>query len=315
MKYFLSFFLIVPLVLFSQQPQASISKKVVEVGDRVDLIYRIELKKNDRFKLNPHTGIFPAKLTAQNSALTTTDFEDIEITYFEDSIIEQGNKKIWMGVYELTPWDSGLVVLQGQRFTINDSTFDFPSVYLECKLVPHKKGQEIFDIKESFAKVTKSQSKLIFFLKYISWWLLPLIGYLIYRWWISRKNKTIIRPEPELSLKFKTLLAIDSLEKSELWRKDQLKEHFVELSYILRSYLTARYQLSLLDKTTNETRLLLTQAGLKKEIVDTILRLLSHSDMVKFAASEPAEELIQRSLFMLRQTIVETSPIEFEYVE
>ena len=49
MKYFLSFFLIVPLVLFSQQPQASISKKVVEVGDRVDLIYRIELKKNDRF--------------------------------------------------------------------------------------------------------------------------------------------------------------------------------------------------------------------------------------------------------------------------
>jgi hypothetical protein len=116
-------------------------------------------------------------------------------------------------------------------------------------------------------------------------------------------------------LKFKTLLAIDSLEKSELWRKDQLKEHFVELSYILRSYLTARYQLSLLDKTTNETRLLLTQAGLKKEIVDTILRLLSHSDMVKFAASEPAEELIQRSLFMLRQTIVETSPIEFEYVE
>jgi len=315
MKYFLSFFLIVPLVLFSQQPQASISKKVVEVGDRVDLIYRIELKKNDRFKLNPHTGIFPAKLTAQNSALTTTNFEDIEITYFEDSIIEQVNKKIWMGVYELTPWDSGLVVLQGQRFTINDSTFDFPSVYLECKLVPHKKGQEIYDIKESFAKVPKSQSKLIFFLKYISWWLLPLIGYLIYRWWISRKNKTIIRPEPELSLKFKTLLAIDSLEKSELWRKDQLKEHFVELSYILRSYLTARYQLSLLDKTTNETRLLLIQAGLKKEIVDTILRLLSHSDMVKFAASEPAEELIQRSLFMLRQTIVETSPIEFEYVE
>ena len=315
MKYFLSFFLIVPLVLFSQQPQASISKKVVEIGDRVDLIYRIELKKNDRFNLNPHTGIFPAKLTSQNSALTTTDFEDIEITYFEDSIIEQGNKKIWMGVYELTPWDSGLVVLQGQRFTINDSTFDFPSVYLECKLVPHKKGQEIFDIKESFAKVPKSQSKLIFFLKYISWWLLPLIGFLIYRWWISKKNKTIIRPEPELSLKFKTLLAIDSLEKSELWRKDQLKEHFVELSYILRSYLTARYQLSLLDKTTNETRLLLTQAGLKKEIVDTILRLLSHSDMVKFAASEPAEELIQRSLFMLRQTIVETSPIEFEYVE
>jgi hypothetical protein len=118
----------------------------------------------------------------------------------------------------------------------------------------------------------------------------------------------------EISLKAKTLLAIDALEKAEMWRKDQLKEHFVELSYILRSYLTARYELSLLDKTTNETRLLLTQVGLRKDIVETILRLLSHSDMVKFAASEPAEELIQKSLFLLRQTVAETSPIEFEYV-
>jgi hypothetical protein len=181
-------------------------------------------------------------------------------------------------------------------------------------LVPHKKGQEIYDIKESFAKTPERKSWLIFFLKYIAWWLLPLIGFLIYRWVVSRKNKTIERPQMEISLKAKTLLAIDALEKAEMWRKDQLKEHFVELSYILRSYLTARYELSLLDKTTNETRLLLTQVGLRKDIVETILRLLSHSDMVKFAASEPAEELIQKSLFLLRQTVVETSPIEFEYV-
>jgi len=314
MKFLSLLFLILPWTLLSQQPQASISKKVVEIGDRVNLVYRIELDKNDKFNFNPHTGIFPSKLTSQNSSLTTTNFNEIEITFFEDTIINKGNKKTWMGVYELTPWDSGLVVLQGQRFTINDSTYDFPSVYLECKLVPHKKGQEIFDIKESFAKTPDRKSWFIFFLKYIAWWLLPFIGYLIYRWIISRKNKPIERPEIELSLKAKTLLAIDALEKAEMWRKDQLKEHFVELSYILRSYLTARYELSLLDKTTNETRLLLTQAGLRRDIVETILRLLNHSDMVKFAASEPAEELIQKSLFLLRQTVVETSPIEFEYV-
>jgi hypothetical protein len=314
MRYISLLFLILPWALLSQQPQASISKKVAEVGDRVDLVYRIELNQKDKFNFNPHSGIFPAKLTSENSSLTTSNFNEIEITLFEDSMINKGDKKIWMGVYELTPWDSGLVVLQGQRFTINDSTYDFPSVYLECKLVPHKKGQEIYDIKESFAKTPERKSWIIFFLKYIAWCLLPLIGYLIYRWVVSRKNKPIERPQMEISLKAKTLLAIDALEKAEMWRKDQLKEHFVELSYILRSYLTARYELSLLDKTTNETRLLLTQVGLRKDIVETILRLLSHSDMVKFAASEPAEELIQKSLFLLRQTVVETSPIEFEYV-
>ncbi|MBM3186243.1 MAG: hypothetical protein FJZ67_08075, partial [Bacteroidetes bacterium] len=137
-------FLILPWTSLAQQPQASISKKVVEVGDRVDLVYRIELDKKDKFTINPHSGIFPAKLTSENSSLTTTNFNEIEITLFEDSIINKGDKKIWIGIYELTPWDAGLVVLQGQRFNINDSTYDFPSVYLECKLVPHKKGQEIF---------------------------------------------------------------------------------------------------------------------------------------------------------------------------
>lgn len=308
-------FSLLPLISVAQQPQASISKKEVEVGGRVDLIYRIELDKNDRFEFKAKNGIFPAKLTSTNASLKTSNFNDIEITLFEDSMIQQGNKKIWMGVFELTPWDSGLVVLEGQRFLVNDSTFDFPSVYLQCNLIPHVKGQEIYDIKEHFAKTPEKQSWIIFFLKYISWWLLPIVGYLIYRFINAKKHSKLVKPEMELSLKAKTLLAIDALEKAELWRKNQLKEHFVEASYILRSYLTARYNLSLLDKTTNETRLLLAQNGLKKEIVDTILRLLSHADMVKFAASEPTEELIQKSLFLLRQTIVETSPIEFEYAE
>lgn len=158
-------FIFLPLISFAQQPQASISKKEVEIGGRVDLIYKVELDKNDRFDFKPINGTFPAKLTLTNASLKTADFNDIEITLFEDSMIRQGNKKIWIGVYELTPWDSGLVVLEGQRFMINDSTFDFPSVYLQCNLIPHVKGQGLYDIKEHFAKTPEKQSWIVFFLK------------------------------------------------------------------------------------------------------------------------------------------------------
>ncbi len=304
-----------PIVLSAQQPTASISRDKVEVGGRVDLIYKIELKKTDRFSINPLTGNFPAKLTSENSSLKTAAFDEIEIIGFTDTIITRGNGKVWLGVYELTPWDSGLVVLEGQRFTINDSTFDFPSVYLNCNLVPHKKGQGIYDIKETFAKTPEKRTFIVFFIKYFAWWLLPFIGFIIYRLISNKRNSKPLKTDKEMSLKERTSRAIDALEKAEMWRKDQLKEHFVELSYILRSYLTARYSISLLDKTTGETKLLLIQKGLNKEVVDTILRLLSHSDMVKFAASEPAEELIYKSLFLLRQIVSETSPIEFEHAE
>lgn len=301
--------------LFSQAPLASISTKKVEVGGRVELVYKIELKKNDRFKFEPLKGTFPAKLTTLNSNLKTASFDEIEVISFRDSTYKEGKTKIWLGVYELTPWDSGLVVLEGQRFILNDATVDFPAVYLECNLVSQIKGQGIYDIKETFATIPERKNGWIFFIKYISWWLVPVIGYLIYKYIIRKRNLKSIPVEKELSLKARTLLAISALEKAELWRKDQLKEHFVELSYILRSYLTSRYSISLLDKTTNETKLLLIQKGLKNEIVNSILSLLSHADMVKFAASEPAEELIHRSLFLIRQIVSETSPIEFQHAE
>ncbi|NBX80223.1 MAG: hypothetical protein EBQ94_07575, partial [Flavobacteriales bacterium] len=130
-----------------------------------------------------------------------------------------------------------------------------------------------------------------------------------------RREPKIVKHVREMSLKKKSLMAIDALEKAELWKRDKVKEHFVELSYILRSYLTSRYELNLLDKTTTETKLLLTAKGIEKPVVDSILNVLNHSDLVKFAASKPSEEIIEKSFFMIRQLIVETSPIEYDHAE
>jgi hypothetical protein len=302
------------LSLLAQQPEARITKSKVVVGNRVELIYSIKLKKNDDFKFKKLSGNFPAKITNENSSLKGGEFNEIEIVNFDDSIIVNGKDRMWIGVFELCAWDSGLVVLEGPRFTLNDSTGSFPSTYLQCNLIPHKKGKGIYDIKESFIKAPVEKDWLYYGTLYVFWWLIPLIFYLIYRW----RKRSNDKPEThiyEISLKQKSLLAVDALEKAELWKRERLKEHFVELSYILRSYLTSRYDLNLLDKTTYETKLILTAKKIDKEVIDSILRILNHSDMVKFAASRPGEEIIEKSFFMIRQLIVETSPIEYQHAE
>jgi hypothetical protein len=302
------------LTLIAQQPQARISKNKVIVGNRVELIYTIKLKKGHKFKFGKLSGNFPAKITNENSSLKGGEFNEIEIVNFDDSIIIDGKDRMWIGVFELCAWDSGLVVLEGPRFTLNDSTGSFPSTYLQCNLIPHKKGKGIYDIKESFIKAPMEKDWLYYGTLYVFWWLIPLIVYLIYRC-RKRSNDKPETPIYEISLKQKSLLAVDALEKAELWKRDKLKEHFVELSYILRSYLTSRYDLNLLDKTTYETKLILTAKKIDKEVIDSILRVLNHSDMVKFAASQPGEEIIEKSFFMIRQLIVETSPIEYQHAE
>jgi hypothetical protein len=309
---FLSCF--IQAIFFAQQPAVRISKDVTLIGKPFDLIYSIELEGKDNFQFSPQQGTFKAKITQAENAVNALDFQEIEILKFSDTIVRKDGKKTWIGMYELCAWDSGLVVLEGQQGVLNDSTIGFSSAYIKVNLVEHEKGRELFDIKESFLELEDETNYWDIFLRYFSWWVLPLVALLIF-YFVKKKKNQVPNYEPEISLREKTLTAIKALEKAELWRKNQIKEHFVELSFILRSYLTARYDVNLLDKTTSETRILLKAKGLDKELLDTISRLLNHADMVKFAASEPTEILIEKSFHELKQLVIETSPLESEHVQ
>ena len=141
--------------------------------------------------------------------------------------------------------------------------------------------------------------------------MVDVFGFIIYRFLKNRNRfdseKTIL-----LSLEERTLNAIDALEKRKLWEEDRLKEHFVQLSYILRSYLTERYSISLLEKTTHEARLLLEEIALNKSTISSIISVLSEADMVKFAKSKPDVNSILLVSRMARVIVKETRPIESE---
>jgi hypothetical protein len=119
----------------------------------------------------------------------------------------------------------------------------------------------------------------------------------------------------ELSLKELTLIAIDKLEKERLWEKGKLKEHYIELSFILRSYLSTLYGINLLEKTTKETNILLQQKGLKEITIQSIINILNESDMVKFAKSQPEEIAVLKISQLARQIVSETSLIQLSDAE
>ncbi|MFN5912374.1 MAG: hypothetical protein ACK45H_13620, partial [Bacteroidota bacterium] len=97
------------------------------------------------------------------------------------------------------------------------------------------------------------------------------------------------------------------------WEIGKLKEHYIELSFILRSYLSSRYDLNLLENTTAEAQLILSHKGLHPETIRVIGTVLDQSDMVKFARSAPIEVEVLKVSQQVRQIVAETSPIEFEH--
>jgi hypothetical protein len=300
--------------VFAQESRVSISQNSILIGEKITLTYSLPLEAKSRTKYNPAVGTLPSRIKSKTGILSKAISEDVEIlTPFKDTILSDKGLRMWVGVYEVTVWDSGTYVIESPTILLDDSTIYFPSVVLNASLVEGKQGQDIYDIKESFAQIPDEPFSVKNFAKNNWWWLLPIvligIGMLNY-FWKKKKNKPVERII-ELPLKERTLLAIDALENERLWEKNRLKEHYIELSFIMRSYLSARYEINLLEKTTQETQLLLRQKGLHEETIQVVINVLSESDMVKFAKSQPEDIAVFKVSQLARQVVAETSPIEF----
>ena len=308
--------LIFPLLGFSQKLEVQVSESIILVGQNITLTYTVRTADTDSLLFMPKKETIAAKSISKTGTLTSEGV-DFEITdEFIDTFIVDGTTKRWVGQYVVTAWDSGTYILPGPTIFINDSSYIFEDITIACLLVDPIDGVDIYDIKEQFAELPERPFSLVEFLKNHWWWIaLIALGIILFLFFKFRKKHEEEEEQKPVSLKQRTLIAIEALEKAKLWEKNRLKEHFVELSMILRMYLTKRYDISLLEKTTHEAKLLLTQKELNEETVEVIARILSESDMVKFAKSEPDAISILRVSTLAKQIVAETSPLEFDNVE
>lgn len=294
------------------------SKKSVLVGEPVELILRVKTLPKTDIKFSPLLQLIPAKLSTDSSGLAMGSSIDVEIySAFKDELKREKNYDTWVGKYTLMIWDSGTVVIPEQAIIINDSTYYFNKVKIHVGLSAQDANKDLNDIEEFFADVKEPDTWTTILVRN-SWWIVLVIISILFviRQFRIHKKSTKKKPkDPEISLKDRTIFAIESLEKQKLWLEDKLKIHYTELSYIMRLYLSSRYNLNLLERTTIETRILLRQAGLHEETINTLMTILNQADMVKFAKSQPEELTILKVSLLAKQLVAETSPIEFESVE
>lgn len=323
MKYSLIiyFFLLIFSTVFAEEGRTVIGKNKFLIGQQTSLTYMVKVEKSSKVNIKPFSAFIPIKRFIPNSKIGSKEMIEMEIMQsFHDTIVKgQDNEFVWIGGYTVTVWDSGFFEIPSINILVDSKEMSCPATIIRVDLMDAKKGQDIYDIKEMYADLPEQPLfvKIKEFFKINWWWLIPVILLIIaipiyLRWKKVTKKPEIVRT---LSLKEKTLLAIDALEKEKLWEKGKLKKHYSELSFILRAYLSSRYELNLLEKTTYESKLLLTQKGLNKETVETIGEILIQSDMVKFAKSAPDEISVLHISILARQIVAETSPLEFENVD
>jgi hypothetical protein len=296
----------------SQAPSATLSQNDVLIGKRVTFTYLVPLPTDASYIHIPLKGNFPAKKSGDTSDISNSAIEIIGD--FLDTVILIKGKRFWKGSYVIVPWDEGVYQLAAQKVNINEVDITLPGVQLNARLVIQKEGGKIYDIEETYTDLPDEPSTLVSFFKKWWWVVLAATGLILFLLWFFRGKKATNTEDIILTLKERTLQSILQLEQKRLWEKNELKEHYSELSFILRQYLSERFGINLLEKTTIEAQLILKHYGLSENLLSEIGLILNGSDMVKFAKSAPEEKIIRANLDDCRNIVEQTADERFTHV-
>lgn len=284
----------IPFLGLAQKPILSVSKNPVIVGETFEISVKVESKETVSHSIKWDS--LPFRIKNENGSF------DLAIDKFEVTSLGQGNKdkNEWSINLKAVIWDSGTFVFPSLRLKIGSNTLTSDSLLIESQLEKKIEGVDLYEIRESFINVKDAEKKAneekvksrkwLFILIALCVLVVFIIIFFFVRKVKNRKKEQLL--SRELTLAERAFLAIDELEKLQLWKQDRHKDHFVELSFILRSYYSSLYSLNLLEKTTSETHILLQQLGLSTIHLKQIEFVLKHADLVKFAGSVLEESYV-----------------------
>nr|WP_321221507.1 BatD family protein [uncultured Psychroserpens sp.] len=273
------FFFLFSFLSFAQVT-SSIDTTKIRIGEQITYQVKVEADTTDLV-------VFP-------EGQTFMPLEMIE-SYKIDST-KNNSKFQLIKKYALTQFDSGAYIIPKQKIVIGTKTYFTDSLRVEVQTIPvDTTKQKLFDIKPMIT-VEKASSK---------WWLYVLLGLLILGlvafilyWFIWRKKPLTEEEEIALLPPYdRAKMALKKLDESDYLQKEELKDYYSELTFIIRKYLDEKVYDRALESTTDELidRLSMlrdaNQIELSNDDIKNIETILKRADLVKFAKSAPDIEL------------------------
>ncbi len=206
------------------------------------------------------------------------------------------------GIFRIPSFHFPVIPANGAAYTLPTDSFDVLVQTIAVDTTqPYKGIKDIITIERSWRDY------------------LPLIGgglllillaiFIIYYF---RKNKKVAAPVvergPAETLQQKTLRQLSALEQQQLWQAGRIKEYYVQLTDILRSYIEERFRTPALELTTDE---LLQKAMGHPELrphYDRLAQILYTADLAKFAKAQPLPQEHTQAMDQSRQFVSETIP-------
>jgi len=169
---------------------------------------------------------------------------------------------------------------EGDTFYTDSLNISFVPVLLDTTNV-------VFDIKgPEDVPFNFSEAKPIVYGSFIILVLILLIYYLIQK---IKIKKGVIEEEiaPSIPCEIEALEALKNLESRGLCEMGEIKNHYVQLTEILRCYFDRQFEIETIESTTDEIVERLKEKNIDSSLLIDVTQLLEEADLVKFAKSNP----------------------------
>jgi hypothetical protein len=208
----------------------------------------------------------------------------------------------------LTSWDSGYWAIPPFRLVIDGDTQETEALLITVNTVEvdtaaaPKDIKEIYEVSYSWVEWLQDNWPWVAGGAAVVAGLTVLVMRLLRR---KPKPKELPK-EPEKPLHVRTLLALEELDKKQLWQQGLTKEYHSGVTDILRGYIEERFGVPALERTTDELLAALRMSSMNTGQREQLANLLRLADMVKFAKWTPLptenEQLLAGAIKLVQQT-------------
>lgn len=212
--------------------------------------------------------------------------------------------------YIITSFDSGTVIVPPLQFlfsVLGDTAkriAETSPIPIFVHTVDVDTSQDIKDIKPPLSLSITFAELLPYIIGLI---VLGGLGYLFYYIWNKRRRGESIIPEaPPRPAHEVALEALRSLDSEHLWQRGKIKEHYSQLTDIVRTYIECRYRVMAMEMVTDEIMDSPVIASLEKQTREPLKELLVKSDFVKFAKYQPTQQDNETSITTATKFVEQT---------
>ena len=139
------------------------------------------------------------------------------------------------------------------------------------------------------------------------------VGYLLFR--RSRRQEGLLAPAIDTRKPWEVAIQeLERIERLDLTRGSEFKEHYTLVAGVMRTYLQATYlrdagRMNATDMSTEEIRAAIGQSSLDNRNARLVVELLQEADLVKFANFAPPVSQAYETVGQVRNFVAATRPV------